>query len=216
MLLGSDSNVDFTGRGSLMGFLDFIHPSFLSFHVPMISHAGILKKIFLLFFPKCHVVFLLCTQGEFVLWGGLAKSFADKRSVLPDFQRNANVQMISLPVTPSACGGSSFIDYNELHVWGFGTLTAMKMNNCLFLPLFLLLFMLQMFSSNFCDCLKPLISLTAELLWIEATGTFIPGVAAAAAAYHENIFWVPHLHAEKTFCYSFIWNTQSGALRLWL
>lgn len=27
-----------------MGFLDFIHPSFLSFHVPMISHAGILKK----------------------------------------------------------------------------------------------------------------------------------------------------------------------------
>lgn len=28
-----------------MGFLDFIHPSFLSFHVPMISHAGILKKM---------------------------------------------------------------------------------------------------------------------------------------------------------------------------
>lgn len=49
-----------------------------------------------------------------------------------------------------------------------------------------------MFSSNFCDCLKPLISLTAQLLWMEAT--FTPGAAAAAAS-HENIFWVPHLHA---------------------
>lgn len=47
------------------------------------------------------------------VWPG---PFAEKRLVLPDFQLNANVQMISLPVTPSACGGSSFIDYNDLHV----------------------------------------------------------------------------------------------------
>ena len=52
----------------------------------------------------------LCSEE---VWPGL---FADKSLVLLDFQLNVNVQMMSLPVTPSACGGSSFIDYNELHV----------------------------------------------------------------------------------------------------
>lgn len=104
-----------------MGFLDFIHPSFLSFHVLMISHAGILekkkKKDFCCSFQDATWSFSYVLQGEFVLRGGLARPhFADRSLVLPDFQLNANVQMISLPVTPSACGGSSFIDYNELHV----------------------------------------------------------------------------------------------------
>lgn len=42
--------------------------------------------------------------------GGRPAPLAEKSLVPPDFQLNANVWMMSLPVTPSACGGSSFID----------------------------------------------------------------------------------------------------------
>lgn len=85
----------------------------------MISHAGILKKK-----KKISAVLSKMPRGLSLMFykGNLYSEevrpgpFADRSLVLPDFQLNANVQMISLPVTPSACGGSSFIDYNELHV----------------------------------------------------------------------------------------------------
>lgn len=51
--------------------------------------------------------------------GGVSRSVvksAHKSLVPPDFWLNAVVWMMSLPVTPSACGNYASIDDNEMHV----------------------------------------------------------------------------------------------------
>lgn len=41
---------------------------------------------------------------------------AHKSLVPPDLELNADVWMMTLPVTPSACGNYASVEYNKLHV----------------------------------------------------------------------------------------------------